>query len=241
MCVYSDLYNNLSINRKIIKTLGITVAAYWAVLLEVLQRVQEKKTYDPETGYFSLKRSYITDQIGFSSDDQIRCDQTLVKLGIVELDENDPDRMRISMQAMTSLIIEDDATMLASATKGIKAVAGKNDRSVYAIASLKKKLVETDPELRAKLEDWVEAAYHKCRLTGPAVKLFEEKLRGYSPDQAVRLKLVEIAITAGLSNFDWVAERYTKQMRSALGSSLFAGQNVTPTPVATKVKKDITF
>ena len=58
---YLDIAGNSSYgryNRKFARIVGLEAAVYWSEILEVLDRVLEKKTFDND-GWFVLNRDYI--------------------------------------------------------------------------------------------------------------------------------------------------------------------------------------
>ena len=240
MC-YTELFETININIKLIKLVGLETAAYWSVLQEVLPKVKAKKTYDPATGFFPLKREYVTEKIGLPVESQYKCDKALADLGLLMVDPEDPDRISANVKGLVALIINDDPDTLAAAvTVGKK--ASRTSKKAYQIAALQKCIAEKDPAVEAKLKDWVSSVFNATKLTKEVIKTFVSKLDSYTASTAIKLKLVEIATVRNYANFDWVANIYEKSARASIGkSNLFDGLMPTVDNAPTEVNKDIAF
>ena len=240
MC-YTELFETININIKLIKLVGLETAAYWSVLQEVLPKVKAKKTYDPATGFFPLKREYVTEKIGLPVESQYKCDKALADLGLLMVDPEDPDRISANVKGLVALIINDDPDTLAAAvTVGKK--ASRTSKKAYQIAALQKCIAEKDPAVEAKLKDWVSSVFNATKLTKEVIKTFVSKLDSYTASTAIKLKLVEIATVRNYANFDWVANIYEKSARASIGkSNLFDGLMPTVDNSPTAVNEDIAF
>lgn len=56
--MYLQLFDELRLNKRLLKLAGFEVAAYWAELQSVLKQVVKKQTAD-EQGFFNLDRDYL--------------------------------------------------------------------------------------------------------------------------------------------------------------------------------------
>lgn len=240
MC-YTELFETVNINIKLIKLIGLETAAYWSVLQEVLPRVKAKKTYDPTTGFFPLKRDYVTGKIGLTIESQYKCDKALAGLGLLMVDPEDPDKISVNVKGLVALIInEDPDTLAAAVTVGKK--ASKASKKEYQIAALQKCIAEKDPAVEEKLKEWVASVFGAARLTKEVIRTFISRLDSYTASTAIKLKLVEIATVRNYANFDWVASIYEKDMRATIGrSNLFEGLMPEVDNAPTAVNKDISF
>jgi hypothetical protein len=74
---------------------------------------------------------------------------------------------------------------------------------------MKKAIVETDPELRAAYERWIDGMIDaaNCRFTKAVVQLFEETVSTYTKDKAKRLKIVEIATASSYRDATWAINK----------------------------------
>ena len=74
---YLDIAGNSSYgryNRKFARIVGLEAAVYWSEILEVLDRVLEKKTFDND-GWFTLDRDYIKKRTTFSEEKPKECEE----------------------------------------------------------------------------------------------------------------------------------------------------------------------
>ena len=56
--MYLDLFDELRLNKRLVKVAGFEVAAYWAELQSILKQVVKKQAAD-EHGFFTLDREYV--------------------------------------------------------------------------------------------------------------------------------------------------------------------------------------
>ena len=124
-------------------------------------------------------------------------------------DSENPNKLSIAVNGMVAVITDEDTTKL----KRTNAV--KKDEKAAKIAgikiNMKKALLETDPELRAAYERWVDGMVDaaNCRFTKAVVQLFEKTVTEYSSDKATRLKVIEIATVNSYKDATWAINRVT--------------------------------
>jgi hypothetical protein len=71
--MYLDLFDELRLNKRLVKIAGFEVAAYWAELQSVLKQVVKKQTMD-EQGFFLLDRSYVERETTLTISKQLKCE-----------------------------------------------------------------------------------------------------------------------------------------------------------------------
>ena len=142
--MYLDLFDELRLNKKLIKIAGFEVAAYWAELQSILKQVVKKKTMD-EHGFFSLDRDFMEKETTLTINKQLKCDEKLKSLGVLLVDESDPNRLSIAVNGMVAVITDEDTTKL-KATKSKKASDKEAKRSGMK-ANFKKAIEEEDEEV----------------------------------------------------------------------------------------------
>jgi len=231
--MYLDLFDELRLNKKLVKIAGFEVAAYWAELQSILKQVVKKQTAD-EHGFFSLDRDYIERETTLTLAKQLKCDDKLMTLGVMLKDMENPNRIAIAVNGMVAVIAEEDTTKLK------KTSAMKKDEKAAKIAgmkiTMKKAILETDPEVRAAYERWVEGMIDaaNCRFTKAVVQLFEKTVTEYTADKNTRLKIIEIATASSYRDATWainkLASRATAPFRAAVEQK-----------VCTGVSNDVTF
>ena len=204
--MYLDLFDELRLNKRLVKLAGFEVAAYWAELQSILKQVVKKQTAD-EHGFFNLDRDYVERETTLSLTKQLKCDELLTKAGVLIKDPENPNRIAIGVHAMIEYITDEDTTKLKK-TKAVKA-----DEKAAKIAgiktTMKKAIIEPDIEVRAAYERWVDGMIDaaNCRFTKAVVQLFEKTVTEYTTDKATRLKIIEIATVNSYKDANWAVAR----------------------------------
>lgn len=204
--MYLDLFDELRLNKRLIKVAGFEVAAYWAELQSVLKQVVKKQAAD-ERGFFVLDREYVERETTLSVSKQLKCDDKLISLGVMMKDETNPNKIAIAVNGMVAVITDEDTTKLKKST------AVKKDEKAAKIAgikmTMKKAILEPDPEVRAAYERWIEGMIDaaNCRFTKAVVQLFEQTVTDYTPDKTKRLKIIEIATVNSYKDATWAINR----------------------------------
>lgn len=234
--MYLDLFDELRLNKRLIKIAGFEVAAYWAELQSILKQVVKKNTAD-EFGFFSLDRDYVERETTLTINKQLKCEEKLLTMGVIAKDPENPNRIAIGVHAMIEAITDEDTKKLkkssASAQKEAKAakVAGIK-------INMKKALVETDSELRKAYELWIDGMVDaaNCKFTRAVVQLFEKTVTEYTKDKNTRLKIIEIATTNSYRDATWAINK--------LGGSSFRQPITTKLPtqkICTGTSDTVTF
>jgi adenine-specific DNA glycosylase len=234
--MYLDLYDNLTINRKLLKIAGPEVAVYWAEVSYIMLRVVRKGTHD-EGGFFCLDREYMERATTLTITKQLKCEDRLIELGALIRDPEKPNRIAIGVNNMIEIISGEDTKKLKKSTKAAKDEA-KAAKVEGIKASMKRALTEQDPEVRKALELWVEGMIDaaNCRFTKAVVQLFEKTVNDYTKDKATRLKIIEIATTNSYRDATWAINK--------LGGSNFRQSTATKLPqqkICVGVSDDVSF
>ena len=204
--MYLDLFDELRLNKRLIKIAGFEVAAYWAELQSILKQVVKKQTAD-EHGFFNLDREYLERETTLTLTKQLKCEEKLVSMGVLVKDPDNPNRLTIGVNNMVEIITDEDTKKLK------KTSAVKKDEKAAKIegikANMKRALTETDKELRQAYELWIEGMVDaaNCRFTRAVVQLFEKTVTEYTNDKAVRLKIIEIATTNSYRDATWAINK----------------------------------
>jgi len=204
--LYLDLFDELRLNKKLVKIAGFEVAAYWAELQSILKQVVKKQTAD-ERGFFTLDRDYVERETTLSITKQLKCEEKLLSLGVLLKDPAEPNKISIAVNGMVAVITDEDTTKL---KKSGSAQADAKAAKIAGIkATMKKAILETDPELRSAYERWVEGMIDaaNCRFTKAVVQLFEKTVTQYTTDKALRLKIIEIATVNSFKDATWAINR----------------------------------
>ena len=205
--MYLDLFDDLKLNKRLIKLTNFEVAAYWAELQSILKQVVKKQTMD-EKGFFTLDRDFMERETTLNLNKQLKCDEKLISLGVAIKDPDNPNRLAISVENMIEIITDEDTKKLRKSSKTTK--ADEKAAKVEGIkATLKRAIIEDDLELRAAFELWVDGMVdaQNCRFTKAVVQVFEKTVTGYTTDKALRLKIIEIATTNSYKDATWAINR----------------------------------
>jgi hypothetical protein len=233
--LYLDLFDELRLNKRLVKIAGFEVAAYWAELQSILKQVVKKQTAD-EHGFFNLDRDFVERETTLTLNKQLKCDDKLISLGVMLKDETNPNRIAIAVNGMVAVITDEDTTKLK------KTPAVKKDEKAAKIAgmkiTMKKAILEPDPEVRAAYERWVEGMIdaQNCRFTKAVVQLFEKTVTEYTADKNTRLKIIEIATASSYRDATWAINKLSgSNFRNAVATKLPEQK------VCTGVSDDIIF
>ena len=211
-------YSYLQVNTKMISVFGLNVAAYWAELLNIYPRVIKKKKEEVSqaNGFFTIDRDYIKSRTSLSLADQAKCDATLVNVGVLAVDENDSNRICISLKMMFEILSEDDqAEILAIQKKAkVKKASAAETKQAMIRVNLKKAITTTDTELQTAYHTWIDAILDSRNvLTKAAVEIFYKTVTEYSTAKAVQLKIIEIATVHAYRDANWAINIYSKDTK----------------------------
>lgn len=204
--MYLDLFDELKLNKRLVKIAGFEVAAYWAELQSILKQVVKKQTMD-ERGFFPLDRDYVERETTLTISKQLKAEETLIKLGVFLRDPGDPNKISIAVNGMVAIITDEDTTKL---KKGGRTSADEKAAKVAGIkATMKKALVEIDPEVRAAYERWIDGMVDaaNCRFTKAVVQVFEKTVTEYTDNKTLRLKIIEIATINSYKDATWAINK----------------------------------
>ena len=217
--MYLDLFDELKLNKKLIKLAGFEVAAYWAELQSILKQVVKKNTAD-EQGFFNLDREYLERETTLTVAKQFKCEEKLLSLGVIAKDPNEPNKLAISVSTMIEVITNEDTTKLK------KTSAVKKDIQAAKIAgmkaTMKKAILEPDVDLRFAYERWIDGMIDakNCRFTKAVVQLFEKTVTDYTTSKDVRLKIIEIATVNSYRDATWAINRLTNNRSNSSADNL---------------------
>ena len=233
--MYLDLFDELRLNKRLIKLTSFEVAVYWAELQSVLKQVVKKKTAD-EFGFFILDRDYVERETTLNLTKQLKCEEKLMTMGVVSKDPDNPNRISISVSNMIEIITDEDTKKLRKATK-VDKEATKVAKTEGIKATMKRFILEQDTDLRYAYEQWVDGMIDaaNCRFTKAVVQLFEKTVTNYTTDKATRLKIIEIATASSYRDANWAIE---KLPRSGVRIN---PMSTVPQKVCTGTAENVTF
>jgi hypothetical protein len=205
--MYLDLFDELRLNKRLVKIAGFEVAAYWAELQSILKQVVKKHTMD-EHGFFILDRDFVERETTLTIAKQLKCEDKLVAMGVIIKDPENPNRLAISVNNMVEIITDEDTKKLRKSTKAAKEEA-KASKVEGIKQNMKRFITEEDAEVRAAYELWIDGMIDaaNCRFTKAVVQLFEKTVTEYTTDKNTRLKIIEIATASSYRDANWAIEK----------------------------------
>lgn len=233
--MYLDLFDELRLNKRLIKLTNFEVAAYWAELQSILKQVVKKRTAD-EHGFFTLDREYVERETTLTVSKQLKCEDKLVTMGVLAKDPENPNRITISVNNMIEIITDEDTKKLRKSTK-----ANKEEARAAKIEGMKETMkrfiVEQDEDLRAAYYRWIEGMIDaaNCRFTKAVVQVFEQTVTGYTTDKATRLRIIDIATASSYRDANWAIEKFS----TTRGRTNFV--SMAPQKVCTGTAENVTF
>lgn len=232
--MYLDLFDELKLNKKLVRIAGFDVAAYWAELQSILKQVVKKQTAD-ERGFFILDRDYVERETTLTVTKQLKCEEKLISMGVLLKDPGDPNKISIAVNGMVAAITDEDTTKLKK--KSANSADAKAAKISVIKATMKKAILEADVELRAAYERWVDGMVdaQNCKFTKAVVQVFEQTVTNYTPDKVKRLKIIEIATTNSYKDATWAINRLSNK-RPATTATKLPEQKI-----CTGVSDNITF
>ena len=185
-----------------------------------------------------MDRDYVERETTLTINKQLKCEEKLVAMGVVVKDPENPNRLTISVSNMVEIITDEDTKKLKKATKAAKEEA-KIAKVEGIKETMKKCLTESDPELRAALERWVEGMVDaaNCRFTKAVIQLFEKTLSEYTSDKAIKLKAIEIATIHSYKDASWAFNK----LSVARGNKQFTATNIPAQKVCAGVSDTVSF
>lgn len=230
------------------KVFGLETACYFEVLANITSKANRKKKADAN-GFVLLDRDYIKERTTLSMDSQYNCDAALQKAEIVSISKSNKDKLIVDVEKMFMLIAntnEDELNKLSKKLTVSKTEKSVNKRDAMAV-SIKKQLVESDPELRLAYNNWIDAVYAaKKFLTKTIVDTFRADINNFTKDKNVKLQLLKFAMIHAYTDATWVINNFSRNTPVAKQSpSLITNAEVLnraqPTPMAVRLAKNIKF
>ena len=210
--MYNDLIHNRTYNVKTAKLFGINAAVYWATLSEISLHVVKKQTFDAQ-GFFPLDREYVESETGLDLDQQSICEAILSQVMLLEIDKENPNRIRLNQKNWVALITEDDPATLEAVQKQAKtkkATKAEGKKAGYR-RNCNNAIVATYKEEQEALEKWIDLMVESNKMfRKDQVQIFQKTLNEFTSDLNTKLAIIEIAIQNAWINASWCIDSYRK-------------------------------
>lgn len=208
-------YERIEVNTKAINIFGRDAALYLSELMWVYSQVVRKKLEECKAndGYFTLDRNYVQTRTTLTIEEQLGIDKGLSKAGILEVNENDPNSIRINAEKYASILVDDDVKSIYEIQKISK--LGREDKAKVKKASVRLNLIaalsEPDVDVLEAYKTWIDAMLEAGKpMSKPAIQIYQRNLDNYTNSKQVKLKLLELATTLGYHEFAWTRDQYEK-------------------------------
>ena len=218
-----NLNNYISFNIKTAQIFGLNTAVYISELFTIFEKATTKeKLIDKE--YVKLDRKYIFVRTTLSTEEQLRIDSKLIKIGILSKHQDNPDVVKIDVKLFASIVVSDDKPLLENITKKLESFVKKDTKDTKEskrqaiITALKNSIQCSDYELLTALRDWVDAIFASPKgnyLSKASIKLFQDALYQYTNgDLDIALRLVKIATIQGYRDCKWAIYVYEQDIKN---------------------------
>lgn len=198
-------------NVKLAHILGLEAAIYINQLININEKAVRKSKM--KEGYIKLKRSYITERTTFVKSKQLQIENNLIDAGLISRDSSDPDLVKVDTEALTSLVMSEDESLIKDISKISKKKGGtKIAREQEVEVNLKECITTENEELRKAYYDWIDAALFKHgSLTPKAVTIAQGQVDAFSNHNLdLALDLLEFAAVGGYAYMTNAIKNYAK-------------------------------
>ena len=228
--------NYSQFNIKVAHIIGLTSAVYLNELMNINEKAIRKNKVTNEC--FVIDRKYIQSRTTLKEEEQLEIEANLLKIGVLQKDENNPDVISLDITALTTILMEPDETLIKNIKDIVKTskTTTKLSKAESVKNNLKKAIVTDNEELREAYCEWIDSAYEKNgKLPKAAVvsaqQVVDDFAQGYLD---VALKLIQIATIHGHREMMWAIDAYKRDYKIN-----FLKPQITPTqtvPVQNEVK-----
>ena len=206
----TDMY--VSFNCKLAQRIGLHASIYVTELLNINRKalIKNKLTVD---GFFKIDRNYVEQRTTLSKKEQKELDEILVNLSILEISLNSKDILKLDIDALTGVMLDDRKTIEAKIKPIVKRkrVTKKEEITI----ALKNKIETDNPELKQAYEDWIDAVMdHQGWMASASVIEGQKVIDRYTnKDLDIALEILKIATINGWRDMTWAIDKFEKNYR----------------------------
>lgn len=199
--------NYSSYNISIANLLGLDVAVYLNVILDINNKaIKKKKITD---SFFVLNREYIKQITTLEIENQKEIDKKLISLGILEKGDK-TNTVKLNISNITAILMSDNESLLSDISKIVKNKKSVKTKKEKEIDFLKEFITATNPELRDAYSDWIESVYAKQGwMSKRSVTTGQEIIDANSNRNLdIALAIINIAAVNGYRDMEWAVSKY---------------------------------
>lgn len=202
--------NYVSFNIKVAQILGLESAIYLSEIMNINEKALRK--HKVEDNFFTIDRSYIEARTTLNTTKQEEIEKTLLKMGILERNEESPNTISLNITMLTSILANPDEKLIKNINKIIRqnAKSPKARKEDVIKENLKSQIITTNEELKQAYSKWVDAIFEKDGwMSGEAVLAAQEVVDNFSNRNLdLALSIIRIATINGYRNMAWAVKSY---------------------------------
>lgn len=206
----TDMY--VSFNCKLAHRIGLHASIYVTELLNINRKafIKNKLTVD---GFFKIDRNYVEQRTTLSKKEQKELDEILVNLNILEVSPNSKDILKLDIDALTGVMLDDRKTIEAKIKPIVKRkrVTKKEEITI----ALKAKIETDNPELKQAYEEWVDAVMdHQGWMASASVVEGQKIIDRYTQkDLDLALEIIKMATINGWRDMTWAIDKFEREYK----------------------------
>lgn len=190
-----DASNNIQFNISAAQILGLHNAIYCSELINIYNKAKKKKKLYEE--FFILNRPYVAHRTTLDINTQYECDAALKKIGVVDVNKDNPDMVRFNYDKFAQIIAGDDTKFLNDIAKKAKTSSPsevKEAKKKKVIEMLQEKVNSGNANVDIALRHWIEVTCEKVYMSTDTIMDFQKVLMQYAKsDLKKAMRVVEIA------------------------------------------------
>lgn len=200
--------NYVSFNINIAKAMGLNYAIYISELLNISNKATAKKKL--LDGKFKVDRDYIANRTTIKSAEQLKMDEKLYDLGIIDRDSSNNDVIAIDVDVIASMISGEDTKQLRKVSKLVKLPKTTMTKAEAIAENLKKAATHRNAEIQLALQGWVDSVLSRPNgfLSKPTIEIFKDTVDDFANgDLDLALAVIRVATINGWRDADWAIDK----------------------------------
>lgn len=207
----------LTFNVTIAHIIGLVNSVYCSELLDIVNKARKKHKID-ENGFFVVNRDYVKNRTSIKINEQYLCDASLNKVGLIESDKENPDKIKFDITRYMQIIAEDDSKTLNNIYKKVTLKSNKEESKQLqrdkVRFNLKSAINSGNVKIDSALQEWVDIVFESKDMIVDTVKEFQTTLMKYaSNDIDLALRIITIAKTQLWTNCTYAIDSYEKEQK----------------------------
>lgn len=208
-----DSSNYFQYNISAAHILGLTNAIYCSMIINIYQKAKNKKKIYDE--FFDVDRNYITSKTTLDLNTQYECDSSLKKIGIIDVDSNSIDRIKLNYSKFLQIITNEDCSFLKEVSKKARTKNPsevKETKKKRIVKALQEKINSGNGTIDEALHNWVRVVCEKTFMSCETVEDFQKVLMQYAKsDLKKALRIVEIATSQAWTSCVYAISSFEKE------------------------------